>query len=187
MYATGTGVTKNNAEAAKWFRKAAQQGHLAAQTALGDMLASGSGITQDDNEAVEWFRKAAEQGHREAQHRLAERYEHGTGITKDNIEAVKWFHRSAEQGYQQAKYRLGVKFRDGHGVPQNHVQAYAWLSLANSWEKDELREQLSATQLAQARELSIALYLKELIRHQKTGLPVQLRLNEDFLRRLSDC
>lgn len=155
-------------------------------TALGDLLARGEGVTQDDNEAVKWFHRAAQQGYREAQYRLGERYEYGTGVPEDHAEAVKWFRKAAEQGYHEAKYRLGVMFRDGQGVLQDDVQAYAWLSLANSWEKDDLQERISSTQAAQARKLSIQLYLRELIRHQQKGLAVQLRSNEDFLRRLSD-
>ena len=35
MYAKGEGVPKDNAEAVKWFRKAAEQGHTDAQYILG--------------------------------------------------------------------------------------------------------------------------------------------------------
>ena len=43
-------------EAAKWYRKAAEQGHVLAQTLLGKMYQQGVGVTQDYAESVKWFR-----------------------------------------------------------------------------------------------------------------------------------
>jgi uncharacterized protein len=62
MYANGSGVTKDEAEAVKWYRKAAEQGLAVAQYFLGVMYANGSGVTKDETEAVKWHRKAADQG-----------------------------------------------------------------------------------------------------------------------------
>ena len=45
MFANGDGVTKDKAEALKWYRKAADQGHAKAQYALGWMFANGDGVT----------------------------------------------------------------------------------------------------------------------------------------------
>src|SRR3954454_1319801 len=58
----GQGVTQNYAEAARWFRKAAEQGNADAQNHLGVLYDHGKGVTQDHAEAARWFRKAAEQG-----------------------------------------------------------------------------------------------------------------------------
>ena len=62
MYANGQGIPKDEYEAVKWFRKAAEQGDATAQFNLGIMYYNGQGVTQDDSEAVRWLRKAAEQG-----------------------------------------------------------------------------------------------------------------------------
>ncbi len=43
MLANGLGTAKNEAEALKWYRKAAEQGHVNAQRSLGFMLANGRG------------------------------------------------------------------------------------------------------------------------------------------------
>jgi TPR repeat protein len=71
-YSTGQGVPNDDAEAYKWFRKAAEQGHVDAQHALGWIYAwpSRSGVPMDDVEALKWFGKAAEQGHVRAQYDL---------------------------------------------------------------------------------------------------------------------
>ena len=50
------------AEAAKWYRKAAEQGLAGAQYCLGACYNNGEGVEQDFEEAAKWFRKAAEQG-----------------------------------------------------------------------------------------------------------------------------
>jgi TPR repeat protein len=60
-------VPQDDAEALKWWRKAAEQGDATAQTNLGFMYDSfmydiGRGVPQDDAEALKWYRKAAEQG-----------------------------------------------------------------------------------------------------------------------------
>jgi TPR repeat protein len=62
MYAEGRGVAKNEAEAAKWCLKLAEQGNTNAQYILGKMYAEGKGVAQNNAEAVKWYRKAAERG-----------------------------------------------------------------------------------------------------------------------------
>ena len=63
MYKNGYGVSQDDSEAVKWYRKAAEQGDADAQYNLGWMYKNGYGISQDDSEAVKWFRKVAEQGY----------------------------------------------------------------------------------------------------------------------------
>lgn len=46
----------------KWYRKAAEQGHAAAQFYLGVMCREGEGVPKDDAEAVKSFLKAADKG-----------------------------------------------------------------------------------------------------------------------------
>ncbi|MDR3357639.1 MAG: sel1 repeat family protein [Desulfovibrio sp.] len=62
MYENGRGVTKDDAKAAKWFRKAAEQGHSDAQYDLGEMYATGGGVTKDDAKAAEWYGKSLSRG-----------------------------------------------------------------------------------------------------------------------------
>ena len=62
-YKNGEGVPKNEVEAVKWFRKAAEQGDADAQFYLGwAYVTNGEGVPKDEVEAVKWYRKAAEQG-----------------------------------------------------------------------------------------------------------------------------
>lgn len=59
-------------ESAKWYRIAAEQGHILSQYNLGRMYQIGLGVTQSEIEAVKWFRKAAEQGDKDAKNKLKE-------------------------------------------------------------------------------------------------------------------
>ena len=63
MYYNGLGVKKDHAEAAKWIRKAAEQGLSEAQFVICHMNYYGLGVKEDHAEALIWCRKAALQGH----------------------------------------------------------------------------------------------------------------------------
>jgi TPR repeat protein len=98
MYHEGQGVSKDDREAVKWYRKAAEQGYAGAQCNLGLSYAKGQGMPKDYLEAVKWYRKAAVQGLTEAQYNLGISYANGRGVSKDYREAVQWFRKAAEQG-----------------------------------------------------------------------------------------
>ncbi len=102
-YQLGDGVKRNQAEAAKWYRKAAEQGYAAGQDALGVCYYSGDGVEQNNAEAMKWFRKAADQGVAEGQFLLGVCYEY----RMDNKnEAVKWYKLAAKKGSEEAKEAL---------------------------------------------------------------------------------
>ena len=89
---------KSDAEAARWYRKAAKLGDAYAQNRLGWMYANGRGVEQSDTEAVRWYYKAAKQGNTHAQYNLGLMYANGRGVEKSDAEAVKWYCKSAGQG-----------------------------------------------------------------------------------------
>ncbi|MBR4985961.1 MAG: sel1 repeat family protein, partial [Proteobacteria bacterium] len=66
LYQKGEGVAQDKAQAAEWYRKAAEQGLGVAQYSLGLLYQKGEGVAQDKAQAVEWIRKAAEQGYSDA-------------------------------------------------------------------------------------------------------------------------
>lgn len=69
-YLNGNGVKKDEAEAVKWFRKAAEGGDADGQRDLGHALAAGQGIGSDPVEACKWFSRAAEKGDNAAKQEL---------------------------------------------------------------------------------------------------------------------
>jgi hypothetical protein len=65
-------VPQDYAEAVRWYRKAADQGYLNAQTILGFMYAQGQGVPQDYAEAHMWLNLAASRASGENQKKYAE-------------------------------------------------------------------------------------------------------------------
>ncbi len=71
MYANGRGVLKVANEAAKWFHKAAVQGHAQAQADLGFMYYKGEGVPKDLVFAHVWLNIAGANGNENAKKNLA--------------------------------------------------------------------------------------------------------------------
>ena len=129
-YQNGQGVQKDEAEAVKWYRKAADQGLALAQTNLGYCYQNGQGVQKDDTEAVKWYSKAADQGAAKAQKNLGFCYAIGKGVQKDEAEAVKWYRKAAEQGDAWAQTNLGYCYQNGQGVQKDDIEAVKWYSKA---------------------------------------------------------
>ena len=55
-------MQQDNAEALRWFRRAASQGQAHAQHMLGLKYLAGDGVPQDDVQAYAWLSLAADQG-----------------------------------------------------------------------------------------------------------------------------
>ena len=126
FYVHGEGVAQDYVEAAKWFRKAADQGFARAQHDLGLCYENGDGVTKDVTEAVKWYHKAADQGDASAQYGLGLCYAKGNGVEKDFVEAVKWWLKAADQGDASAQKALGLCYARGDGVATNFVEAAKW-------------------------------------------------------------
>ena len=71
MYAGGFGVTRDYAEAMRWYLMAANQGNALAQDNIGDLYANGLGVPRDLGQARQWWRKAAAGGNDDAKKSLA--------------------------------------------------------------------------------------------------------------------
>ena len=139
IYYYGWGVPQDYAQAAKWYRKAADQGHVMALATVGYMHTEdfnehreGSGILQDEVEAAIWYRRAAEAGDAHCQFDLGRQYYYGKHVTQDYEEAAEWFRKAADQGDDRAQYRLGVMYEKGWGVLQDYVMAYMLYNLASA-------------------------------------------------------
>lgn len=97
---------RNTAEAARWLRKAAEQGVEEAQHLLGSMLIVGEGVPQDYVEAYYWMRKAADKGDAVAQYLLGLMYLEGIGVPGNKAEAERWLNKAADQGHEEAQKNL---------------------------------------------------------------------------------
>jgi TPR repeat protein len=120
------GLPKDDAEAVKWYRKAAEQGDSEGQFYLGLMYRRGWGVEKDYAEACKWYRKAGEQGNPDGQNGLGVLYENGWGVEKDYAEARKWYRRAAEQGNSNGQAALGGMYKNGWGVEKDYAEACKW-------------------------------------------------------------
>ena len=183
-------VCVDDAEEVKWWRKAAEQGHLEAQLALGweyyyvyrnerdalpfhrmDKYEVDEAYNMAEAvEAVKWFRKAAEQGDEVAQSQLGDMYIIGEGVVpEDDEEAMKRLRKAAEQGDGWAREQLGDMYCNGEGVEKDEVEGYAWLLLAEEdagliFDHEDLEKRLTVEQgkKAQARAAELRrLYSKQ--------------------------
>ncbi len=143
IYAGGLGIPKNDEEAVKWFRKAADQGNARAQNNLGAMFQDGRGVPKNDEEAVKWLRKAADQGSALAQNNLGYSYASGQGVSKNDEEAVKWYRMAADQGNAFAQNNLGAMYENGRGVPKNNEEAVKWYQAAAAKGDENAKQNLA--------------------------------------------
>ena len=84
------GVRLDDAEALKWFRPAAEDGHTMASYRLGVMFDRGLGTESDQAEAGRWYLKAADQDYPPAQIEIGRRYRDGHGVVTDLVRAHMW-------------------------------------------------------------------------------------------------
>jgi TPR repeat protein len=119
-------------EAVKWYQRAAAQGQLEAELALGDIYLGGGGRPADYRAARKWFERAAAQKSASAENSLGYVYEHGgSGVAGDVAKAVKHYRLAAAAGYGKGQLNLGRMYLDGAGVEKDLIEAYKWFYLAS--------------------------------------------------------
>jgi TPR repeat protein len=143
-YQNGFGVSQDDTEAVKWYRKAAEQNNILAQHSLGGCYFIGKGVAWDCKEAVKWFRKAADQDSAPAQCSLGVCYGFGKGVAQDFTESAKWHRKAAEKGYALAEFNLGYCYEHGQGVPQDFEEAVKWYRKAAGQHHLTAQENLGA-------------------------------------------
>ena len=90
-------------EAAKWLRRAAEQGSAVAQDDLSWAYEKGEGVPKDPVLAAMWLRRAAEHGMAEAQYGFAVDCYCGHGVPENFVEAYRFANLAAAQGHEKAR------------------------------------------------------------------------------------
>ncbi len=121
-----SGVAADPAEAAKWYRLAAEQDHTEAIQHLAMMTVGGMGIEKNHEEAARLFRKGAELGNGDCIWGLGHCYLKGRGVPVDSVMA----------------YALYTASLDGVERPEQKKAMTA--------KRDELGNMLTADQIKQA-------------------------------------
>jgi len=126
LWASDLAALDNHAEAARWFRKAAEQGHAKAQFNLGYLYQTGLGLRQDYAQAVRWYRRAAKHGHSAANANLGGIYYQHAQRFGVYPGAARWFRKAAELGHASAQSALGYIYYLGQGIEQDYAEAVKW-------------------------------------------------------------
>lgn len=132
LYTKGQGVPKDNLEAAKWLRLAAEKEHPVSRFNLGKLLisdeiplpAGSADRAAQHREGVEWIRKAADQQLLEARSTYGIILLRGDAGTKtDPAAAARYLIPAAEEHHPEALNALGTMYQTGNGV--DHLPASA--------------------------------------------------------------
>jgi len=130
IFLTGDGVAKDDAEAVKWLRKAADQDNALAERYLAEMYFKGRGVPADNDEAAKWLRLSAEQGDAQSEYNLGVLYTQGLGVPRNLKDAANWMRKAAEQNLAAGQVGLGVAYENGDGMPPDAVEASSWYQKA---------------------------------------------------------
>jgi TPR repeat protein len=84
IFSEDTGALRNDAEAAKWYLRAAEWGSIKSQRHLGYYYKS-----------ADWFRRAAAQGDAASQLELGRMFVSGVGVIQDYTQAYLWLNLAA--------------------------------------------------------------------------------------------
>ncbi len=163
MYHHGKGVPQDYGEALRWYLKAADQGNVKAQYALGYMYYTGEGVPQNLNEAFSWYHKAADQGDAKAQYALGLSFYEGRGVPQDRVESAHWYRKAADQGIAQAQYCLGYMYYYGQGVPQDREAADRWFHKAADQGDEDAQRILGIKQAKWTKTLIFILLIKLIV------------------------
>jgi TPR repeat protein len=148
-------LPRNDEEAKKWMRKAADNGNAQAMRSLASLYAS---------ETAQWNAKAEIQEKLDAQAYLDMlRYYEIKDTPKESSSAIKyWTKLAADQRNKQALYNLAVAYHRGFGVTQNDVQSNMYFTIAVmyfDWKsslepRTAMRKLLTETQIKQCNDLA---------------------------------
>lgn len=130
LYANGTGVAKDEAQARKLFERAAEAGNARGVSNLAALSHATGTMPADPAKARALLAKAAEGNSAEAQYQLGLMMAEGTGGPKDDVSARAMFERAAAQNHAGALYQAGVFAQAGRGGPQDSSAAKAYYERA---------------------------------------------------------
>ncbi|KAF9117922.1 hypothetical protein BGX30_004973 [Mortierella sp. GBA39] len=135
MYSNGEGVPQNYQSASyptalEWYIKAASQGNLHVQGAIGLMYNNCEGDLQDFGQAVQRYLKAAKQGHPGAPYGIGLLYSNGEGVPQDFAKAMEWYRMAADQGDTYARCKIGIIKIKNQGVTKSCSEARKYFQKA---------------------------------------------------------
>jgi TPR repeat protein len=128
LYACGHGVLASLADAAAYYRRAAEGGHAEAQHQLS--LLHLNPHQSRRSSFVQWYGAAAEQDHETAERNRQLLFPNGVELPQDTDEALNWSRAAAAQGIADAQANIGLIYTRGVGREPNYEEARRWYERA---------------------------------------------------------
>ena len=126
-YHTGEGVEENFEQSEYWMAKAADGGHVLAQSVRGTCLYR---IECNPEAALKYVIPAANAGNAEALCCLADMYNYGEAVQEDKAKAFSLYLQSAEGGNRRAQTKVGGFYITGDVCEFNLEEGVKWLKKA---------------------------------------------------------
>ncbi len=123
----GRGDEKALAESHAWFLKAAEQGHVGAQVAVGQQFLEGKAVKGNADQGRTWLQRAARSGDPAASFMLGRIYL--ANGDSDSEAARKSLQSAAEAGHREAQFLYGKLLADSEALPDKR-EAAKWLEKA---------------------------------------------------------
>jgi TPR repeat protein len=127
LLGTGSGGTKEQAEARRLFERAAEAGN---PRGVSNLAALSGDAPSDPGKARALLTKAAEANLAEAQYQLGVMNADGVGGPQDDAAARAWFEKAAAQNHAGALERMGTFTESGRGGPQDSAAAKVYYEKA---------------------------------------------------------
>jgi TPR repeat protein len=126
MAGTGSGVPKDEAQARKWFERAAAAGN---PRGISNLATLGGGVAADPVQSRALLAKAGETNP-EAQYQLGLMIADGVGGPQDDVTARALFEKAAAQNHPAALERMGAFAQSGRGGEKDSAAAKAYYEKA---------------------------------------------------------
>ena len=146
MFNNGLGVDEDLNQAFKFYKLAADQGHVESQFNVGNFYFIGKGgaekdVSQDNlSQAFKYFKLAADQNFADAQYKIGLIFNYGIGVTRDISQtfeyedlnqAFKYYKLAADKGHAKSQLKIGNFYEKGLGEAEKDVsQAFKYRKLA---------------------------------------------------------
>ncbi len=124
----GDEVPQDLAEAANWYRKAADRSDPEAQWKLSELYAIGRGVPKDPNVAANWRAKALKSNSPKLMVDYGNMLRTGADVPQDLKAAVEWYRKAAERGSTVGTFNLALMYAQGLGVSRDPGKAYVLLA-----------------------------------------------------------
>lgn len=139
MYEKGGSLPENQAEAIRWWSRAAARGDQDAQVGLGLALVSGPGTPADPAKGRHLCNQAAKLNNHRAEYCMGYIYQHGLGVTLDAKKARFWYGLAASKGEIQAIRSLAPMEATGDGGKIDRSGAFLlYAKLAETGDQEAL-------------------------------------------------